>query len=105
MTSTRTVSSPRSKWFGNSFAPTTEVKRYLGSRFVIDKAGYIVTNDHVVAGAQTIYVSFSTSDSMKARVVGKDPSTDIAVLKIEVSARALKPLPLETRTTFTSAIR
>ena len=94
VTSTRTVSSPRSKWFGNSFAPTTEVKRYLGSGFVIDKAGYIVTNDHVVAGAQSIYVSFSTNDSMKARVVGKDPSTDIAVLKVEVSARALKPLTL-----------
>ena len=94
VTSTSTVALPRSNWFGNSFVPGTEVKHYLGSGFVIDKAGYIVTNYHVVAGAQSIRVSFSNSDSMKAEVVGKDPSTDVALLKIKASSRALKPLEL-----------
>jgi S1-C subfamily serine protease len=94
VTSTTTVSGPRSKWFGNSFAPKAEVQRYLGSGFVIDKTGYIVTNYHVIADAQAIYVSFSNSDSMKAQIVGKDPSTDVALLKVEASSRALKPLGL-----------
>jgi S1-C subfamily serine protease len=92
VTSTTRVTLPRSNWFGNSFAPGTEVQHYLGSGFVIDKAGYIVTNYHVVAGAQSIHVSFSNSDSMKAALVGTDPSTDVALLKIEASSRALKPL-------------
>ena len=86
---------PRNTWLGSSFAPGTEVRRSLGSGFVIDKAGYIVTNLHVVAEARSaIYVSFSNSDSMKARVVGRDPSTDIALLKVHASSRALKPLAL-----------
>ena len=66
VTSTTRVKLPRSNWFGNSFAPGSEVQHYLGSGFVIDKAGYIVTNYHVVAGAQAIHVSFSNNDSMKA---------------------------------------
>jgi S1-C subfamily serine protease len=94
VTSTTTVPGPRNKWFGNSFAPRTEAQRYLGSGFVIDKTGYIVTNYHVVAGARTIYVSFSNSDAMKARIIGTDPSTDVALLKVEASSRALKPLGL-----------
>jgi S1-C subfamily serine protease len=94
VTSTTTVSGSRSKWFGNSFAPKTEVRRYLGSGFVIDKTGYIVTNYHVISDAQAIYVSFSNSDAMKAQIVGTDPSTDVALLKVEASSRALKPLGL-----------
>ena len=94
VTSSAKVELPRSKWFGNSFVPGTEVQRSLGSGFVIDKAGYIVTNYHVVAEAQSIHVSFSNSDSMQARIVGKDPSTDIALLKVKASSRALKPLEL-----------
>ena len=72
VTTTTTVEQPRSNWFGNSFVPGTEVQRSLGSGFVIDKAGHIVTNYHVVADARSIRVSFSNSESMKARVVGKD---------------------------------
>jgi S1-C subfamily serine protease len=94
VTSTTKVELPRTNWFGNSFVPGTEVQRYLGSGFVIDKAGYIVTNYHVVADAESIHVSFSNSDSMKAQVVGKDASTDVALLKVEASSRALKPLEL-----------
>jgi S1-C subfamily serine protease len=69
-------------------------QRALGSGFVIDKSGHIVTNHHVVEGATEIEVSFSAKDSVEARVVGQDPSTDLAVLKVDVDARALKPLAL-----------
>ena len=66
----------------------------LGSGFVIDEAGHIVTNYHVVANARSVEVSFSNSENMKARVVGKDPSTDVAVLQVDARSRALTPLPL-----------
>jgi S1-C subfamily serine protease len=74
--------------------PQQETQRALGSGFVIDKAGHIVTNYHVVQGAKSVEVSFSNHDSMKARVVGKDPGTDIAVLKVDARSRALTPLTL-----------
>ncbi len=74
--------------------PTRQTEQALGSGFVIDKAGHIVTNEHVIAGAQKIQVSFSGNDQINATVVGKDPSTDVAVLKIDTHARALTPLPL-----------
>jgi S1-C subfamily serine protease len=66
----------------------------LGSGFVIDKAGHIVTNFHVVRGATKIFVSFSGQDQLTGTVVGVDPSTDIAVLKIQTQASALTPLEL-----------
>jgi S1-C subfamily serine protease len=66
----------------------------LGSGFVIDKNGHIVTNYHVVEGASELTVSFSNRDTVKAEVVGTDPSTDLAVLRVETSASALTPLPL-----------
>ena len=65
-----------------------------GSGFVIDKAGHIVTNFHVVRGATKVLVSFSSKDKLVSTVVGLDPSTDIAVLKIETHASALNPLEL-----------
>jgi S1-C subfamily serine protease len=73
-------------------APQTE--QALGSGFVIDKTGHIITNYHVVKGAQKVQVSFSGQDEITAGVVGTDPSTDVAVLKIDARARALTPLPL-----------
>jgi S1-C subfamily serine protease len=72
--------------------PQTEKQKALGSGFVMDKAGHIVTNYHVVAGAQSVEVSFSNSDNMKARIVGSDPSTDLAVLQVDARSRALTPL-------------
>ena len=65
-----------------------------GSGFVIDKAGHIITNYHVIEGAREIQVNFSGNDRMDAKVIGSDPSTDIAVLQIDAQARALTPLPL-----------
>jgi S1-C subfamily serine protease len=66
----------------------------LGSGFVIDKEGHIVTNYHVVQGASEIEVSFSNQDTVKAKIVGTDPSTDLALLKVSVDAKALTPLSL-----------
>jgi len=72
--------------------PQTQTQKALGSGFVMDKAGHIVTNYHVVAGARSVEVSFSNSDNMRAKVVGSDPSTDLAVLQIDARSRALTPL-------------
>jgi S1-C subfamily serine protease len=59
----------------------------------MDKAGHIVTNYHVVANARSVEVSFSNSDNLKAKIVGADPSTDIAVLQVDARSRALTPVP------------
>jgi S1-C subfamily serine protease len=80
-------------FYGNPFGGA-ETQRALGSGFVIDKAGHIVTNYHVVRGATSIQVSFSNNERFKATIVGVDPSTDIAVLKVDVKSRALRSLPL-----------
>jgi S1-C subfamily serine protease len=91
-TSVTTVEPDR---FLNPFGlPEQQRRQALGSGFVIDKSGNIVTNYHVVANAQRIEVSFSNRDSVEARVVGRDPSTDLAVLTVDVDARALMPLRL-----------
>ena len=65
-----------------------------GSGIVLDTSGYILTNEHVIAGARGVRVSFSNSDNVTARVVGSDRSTDLAVLKVNLPASALHPLPL-----------
>jgi S1-C subfamily serine protease len=65
-----------------------------GSGFVIDEAGHVVTNQHVVDGADNVSVRFASGASEQARVVGEDPSTDLAVLKVEDPPQALTPLTL-----------
>ena len=74
--------------------PRVPSEQALGSGFVIDKAGHIVTNYHVIEGADQIEVSFSNQDTIRATLVGTDPSTDIAVLRVEASSRSLTPLVL-----------
>jgi len=76
------------------FTPPAPEQRALGSGFVIDKAGNIVTNYHVVQGADEVTVSFSNRDTVEAEIVGVDPSTDLAVLRVDTTASALTPLPL-----------
>ena len=66
--------------FGQRRGPSKQ--RSLGSGFVIDDAGYIVTNRHVVEGADDIDVQFSTGKTFKAKLVGEDAKTDVALLKI-----------------------
>jgi putative serine protease PepD len=93
VTATQVVNAQSTDLFGFPF-PTRQRQESLGSGFVIDKAGHIVTNYHVVQGARSVDVSFSNSESMKAKIVGVDPSTDIAVLQVDAHARALTPLTL-----------
>jgi S1-C subfamily serine protease len=82
-------------FFGNPFGLSqSRTQEALGSGFVIDKAGHIVTNYHVVQGASRVEVSFSNNEKVRARVVGVDPSTDIAVLQVNAHSRALTPLTL-----------
>jgi len=61
----------------------------LGSGFTINKDGYIVTNDHVVRDAETIQVKLSNESVYSGKVIGSDPKTDIAIIKIN----AKEPLP------------
>jgi putative serine protease PepD len=65
-----------------------------GSGFVYDNSGDIITNAHVVEGANTISVRFANGASYKARLVGTDPSTDLAVVKVDAPATLLDPLEL-----------
>jgi S1-C subfamily serine protease len=65
-----------------------------GSGFVIDENGYIVTNQHVVAGADSVSVRFASGARETAEVVGEDPSTDTAVIKVNAPEGILKPLTL-----------
>jgi S1-C subfamily serine protease len=92
ITSTTTSKIQVDPFFGTPYS--TGPQQALGSGFVIDKAGHIVTNYHVIEGADDIEVSFSSKDTLKAHVVGSDPSTDLAVLRVDTTAQALTPLPL-----------
>ncbi len=66
-----------------------------GSGFVIDDEGHVMTNDHVVEGAEKIRVKLGDSDTAhSAEVVGTDPATDVAVLKVDAPADQLHPLVL-----------
>ncbi len=79
------------KFFGNS--PRREFKqRSLGSGLIIDREGYILTNNHVIEKAQTIKVKLSDAKEYDATVIGRDPKTDIALIKIN----AKHPLPAAT---------
>src|SRR5215217_2383089 len=65
-----------------------------GSGFVLDEKGHILTNAHVVASSLDVRVSFSDHRTVSARVVGKDPDTDLAVLAVSPKGTTLHPLAL-----------
>ena len=67
------------------------IERSLGSGVIVDKDGHIVTNHHVIANADSIRVQLADGRVADARIVGRDPDTDLAVLKIDLS-----PLPVAT---------
>jgi serine protease Do len=72
------------KFFGNPPGPRGPYRqRGLGSGFVIDRDGTILTNNHVVDNAQKITVRLADDREYEAKVVGKDPKTDIAIIKID----------------------
>lgn len=66
----------------------------IGSGFIIDKEGHIVTNNHVVSGAERIVVTFYDGTEVKAELVGTDTNADLAVIKVEVAPDDLTVVPL-----------
>jgi putative serine protease PepD len=71
-----------------------QTQQAQGSGFVYDSNGRIITNQHVVDGATSISVRFWNGKTYKAEVVGSDPSTDLAVIKVDAPASLLTPLTL-----------
>jgi serine protease Do len=67
----------------NQNQAVTPMQRALGSGFIIDPSGYIVTNNHVVDGARDISVTLSNGDKYRAKLIGRDSKTDLALLKID----------------------
>jgi serine protease Do len=81
-------------FFDRFFGETPQrnyVQRSLGSGFVIDREGYIMTNNHVIEGASEIRVRLSTEREFEAEVVGRDSKTDLALIKI----KSFQDLPVE----------
>jgi putative serine protease PepD len=82
-----TVTSSSTNPFGEG-----ETQQAQGSGFVYDSEGHVVTNEHVVDGARSVSVRFWNGDTHKATVVGSDPSTDLAVVKVDAPQSILSPL-------------
>jgi S1-C subfamily serine protease len=74
--------------------PEQQRGQATGSGFVIDEDGHILTNAHVVAGASKIEVGFSDKKTVEAKLVGRDASNDVALLKVNVDQKELHPLTL-----------
>ncbi|HEY9115543.1 MAG TPA: trypsin-like peptidase domain-containing protein, partial [Bacteroidales bacterium] len=71
---------PFKDYFGNPYRNNTYVA--FGSGVIISPDGYIVTNNHVVENAEKISVTFNNRTEMVAKIVGSDPSTDLALIKV-----------------------
>ncbi len=84
--------SPFEDFFKQFDKPENKKRRAqsLGSGFIIDKTGYVITNNHVIDNAEKIMVILYDDTSFEATVVGKDPKTDVALLKIDPKNKKLK---------------
>ena len=74
---------------GGDSQPAPRRAQSLGSGFIIDASGYVVTNNHVIEGADEVSITLQDATSLKAEVVGRDESGDLALLKVKSD----KPLP------------
>jgi serine protease Do len=81
------------RFFGGENPQREFRRRSLGSGFIINRDGYIVTNNHVVENASDIKVSLSDKEEYDAKVIGRDPKTDVALIKIE-ARKDLSAAPL-----------
>jgi putative serine protease PepD len=79
---------------GSPFGPQSQSGTATGSGFVISKDGLIVTNAHVVDGATSIKVKIGDGQQQTATLVGKDVSSDLALLKVDTGGKSLTPLKL-----------
>jgi serine protease Do len=78
------------QFFGDQFTPQQQMpleerERSLGSGVIVSADGYVLTNNHVIDGASEITVTTGNKDEFKARLIGTDPKTDIAVLKVDAT--------------------
>jgi len=78
----------------NQQQPPEQYQSALGSGFVWDQNGHIVTNNHVISGADKIEVTFSDGTIVPATLVGADPDSDLAVLQVDVNAHSLSPVQM-----------
>jgi serine protease Do len=74
--------------------PQEQFRSGLGSGFILDKGGHIVTNHHVIAGADAITVTFYDGTTATGKVVGADPYSDLAVVKVDAPPDKLQPVQM-----------
>jgi serine protease Do len=91
-TATRQRVPPAMERFFPRFRPRDDIEQGSGSGFVVSSDGFILTNNHVVEGAEQVTVRLLDRREFKAKVIGTDPNTDVAVLKID--AKGLPPVAL-----------
>ncbi len=100
ITVARTVSTPQLEFPLDPEDQSPDFQqRGAGSGFVWDTEGHIVTNNHVIDGAEIIRVTFSDGTSILADLVGADASSDLAVLKVDLPSSQLKPMEIADSTT------
>ncbi len=85
------------QFFGDEFSrqfrvPKEQRERSLGSGVIVNADGYVLTNNHVVEGADVIKISLGDKREFKGRIIGTDPKTDVAVVKIEAKGLPIVPL-------------
>ena len=78
-------------FFGDQMAPQSRDQQASGSGVIIRADGYIVTNNHVVDGATKVEVTLNNNKTYPAKVIGTDPATDVAILKIEATGLPVVP--------------
>ncbi len=88
------TSAPANPFFGRGGNQGSQVSEALGSGFVWDMQGDIVTNNHVIDGATSIDVTFSDGVNVPAKVVGADVYGDLAVIKVSVNSSELHPVTI-----------
>ena len=70
-------------FFGDGYSPRERVRQGSGSGVIVREDGYIVTNNHVISGATDIKVTLNNNRTYNATIVGSDPATDVALIKID----------------------
>ena len=85
---------PRCREGGDRFSGDgrSHMQSSLGSGVIVREDGYILTNNHIIAGADEILVAFSDGQATTATLVGSDPETDLAVIRVQASG--LTPIPM-----------